>query len=69
MYNDYYSSQRRDANKSWVIAILVLIVAALLGVILNLKSAYDLHEYAKANDCNWVWQGTHYGDDRDYICK
>ena len=25
--------------------------------------------YAAQNDCEWVYQGTWYGDDRDYICK
>lgn len=55
--------------KNWVIAGLVIVVALLLGVVLNLKSAYSLREYSIANDCTWTWQGTAYGDNRDYICK
>lgn len=56
-------------NKNWLIFGLVIIVVLLLGVISNLKSAYDLHQYAEANNCTWVYQGTAYGDDRDYTCK
>lgn len=55
--------------KNWVIGILTVAIVILLGVILNLKRTYDLWEYAIANDCTWTWQGTMYGDDRDYICK
>lgn len=56
-------------NHNVAIAVLAFVVLALLGVIVNLKKANDLHEYAVANKCEWVYQGTAYGDDRDYICK
>lgn len=59
----------KNTAKNWLIAILATVVVLLLGVVLNLKTAYNLREYAIANDCTWVWQGTAYGDDRDYICK
>lgn len=56
-------------NKNIVIAVLSGIVIVMLGVIVNLKRAYDLRQYAIQNECSWVYQGTAYGDDRDYICK
>ena len=55
--------------KNIVIAILTVAVVGLLGVIMNLKRAYSLREYAIANNCEWTYQNTAYGDDRDYICK
>lgn len=56
-------------KKNIVIVVLVAVIAILLGVVVNLKRAYSLREYAIANNCTWSWQGTTYGDDRDYICK
>lgn len=56
-------------NKKLAISILIAIIVILLGVIVNLKRAYDLYNYAIANNCEWSWNGTHYGDDRDYVCK
>lgn len=56
-------------SKKVIVAVLV-IIGLLLGVIgLNLKRANDLREYALANNCVWSWNGTAYGDDRDYVCK
>lgn len=55
--------------KNYAIAILVITVVVLFGVIVNLKRTIALREYAIANHCEWIWQGTYYGDDRDYICK
>lgn len=52
-----------------VIAVVAGVIVLALGVGLNLKRAFDLRDYAIANNCEWTWQGTWYGDDRDYICK
>lgn len=59
----------RTKRISIVVAVLVVLGLVALVVIVNLKRAFDLHEYAIANDCTWTWQGTAYGDDRDYMCK
>lgn len=61
--------QKQSVIKNWAIAVLVMVVALLLGVVVNLKRAYSLREYSIANNCEWTWQGTMHGDDRDYICK
>lgn len=55
--------------KNIVIVVLIIAVVIMLGVIRSLKRAYSLREYAIANDCTWQWQGSVYGDDRDYVCK
>lgn len=55
--------------KNIVIAVLIVAVVIMLGVIRSLKQAYSLREYAITNNCTWQWQGTVYGDDRDYVCK
>ncbi len=52
-----------------VIAIVVAVAVVMLGVIVNLKRAWDLHEYAMTNNCTWTSTGTAYGDDRDWVCK
>lgn len=58
-------------NDAKVIAIVILstVVVVMLGAIIGLKRTLNRQGYAMANDCTWVWQGTAYGDDRDYICK
>lgn len=56
-------------KKSIIIAVLLAIIAILVCSIVNIKKAYSLREYSIQNDCTWTWNGTIYGDDRDYICK
>lgn len=58
-----------DMSKNIVIGVLACAVIVLAGVIVNMKRANDLRNYAIANNCTWAYQGTMYGDDRDYICK
>lgn len=55
--------------KNIAIIALSAAVVVLFGVVMNLKRAYSLREYAIANNCEWTYQNTMYGDDRDYICK
>lgn len=73
MFYQPYVENKKPLNvnriKNVAIVILALIVVLLLGVILQLKRANNLREYALANNCEWVYQGTMYGDDRDFICK
>ncbi len=56
-------------TKNVIIAVLSVVVVLLLGVLVNLKRANDLAEYARANNCTWYATGSYYGDDRDYVCK
>lgn len=58
-----------DKIKNYAIGILVLMIIILLGAIIGLKRTINRQEYAIANNCEWSWQGTMYGDDRDYVCK
>lgn len=73
--NGCYVSKRatkknsHEQVKDWIIAGLAIVVVLLLGVIVNLKRANNLREYAIANNCTWTWQGTATGTDADYICK
>lgn len=55
--------------KQLILAVVALVGCATFYVAYQIKSASDLHEYAIANNCTWQYQGTMYGDDRDYICK
>lgn len=61
--------KQADKIKNVVIIVLLIMVAALLGAIVSLKRSANMQNYAIANDCTWTYQGTMYGDSRDYICK
>lgn len=67
--NRYARCKKRPDVKSILIVVLAVAVVLLLGVILNLKTAYSLREYSITHDCVWTYQNTAYGDDRDWICK
>lgn len=76
MYRTVFVPRRKTKQKldlgrvkNWIIASLIVIVVMMLGVILNLKRANNLRDYAIANNCTWTWQGTLTGTDADYICK
>lgn len=78
IYQPYggYVSKRQTARKfdvdkfkNYLIVLLAIAVALLLGVIVNLKRANNLREYEIANNCTWTWTGTATGTDADYICK
>lgn len=60
---------KADKIKNIAIVVLAITVAALLGAIVSLKRSADLQNYAVANNCTWTYQGTMYGDNRDYVCK
>lgn len=56
-------------TKNVAIVMLAMAVVLMFGVIVNLKRAYSLREYSIANNCEWTYMNTAYGDDRDYVCK
>lgn len=56
-------------KKNIIIGVLACAVLVLAGVIINFKKTNDLRNYAIANNCTWTYQGTMYGDNRDYVCK
>lgn len=53
--------------KKYIIVAVLLGLASFIGV--RIKQTADLANYAAVNHCSWVATGTHYGDDRDWICK
>lgn len=60
---------KQKNDKVAIVGIAVLAGMLLLGVMINRERDAQFERYALANDCEWVYQGTAYGDDRDYICK
>lgn len=46
----------------------VCVIVLMLGEIIGLKRTIRMQNYAAQNNCVWIWQGTAYGDDRDYLC-
>lgn len=61
--------QKDSNNKVGIIGAIVLIGMLLLGVMINRERDMQFEQYAKANNCEWTYQGTAYGDNRDFICK
>lgn len=55
--------------KNLIIGVLSFVIMLLLIVGKNIKSEYDMKLYAIKNNCTWSYQGTAYGDDRDFICR
>lgn len=61
---------RDESDKQVAVIGIVIIVGMLLfGIMIVRQRDTQFDEYATANNCEWSWQGTTYGDDRDYICK
>lgn len=52
-----------------VIGFIVIISIVTFGIWIECKRNAEFEQYATAHNCKWVWQGTNYGDNRDYICK
>lgn len=49
--------------------ILILAGIAILGFAgVRIHQVKELQSYEVANNCQWVATGTHFGDDRDFIC-
>lgn len=49
--------------------VIIAIGMAILGFAgVRIHQAKDLANFEIANNCEWVETGTHYGDDRDFIC-
>lgn len=61
--------RKLDNQKNIVIAVLLAAIGVMLIGIINFWRACNLRAYAISNDCTWVYQGTMYGDDRDYVRK
>ncbi len=61
--------KKQEDNKVTMIGLIVLAAILLLGVMINRERDAQFERYALANDCEWEYQGTAYGDDRDFICK
>lgn len=59
-------------NKNWVafisIALSVLALVAFISFLQD-RRVKRMDAYARANNCTWVYNGTMYGDNRDYTCK
>lgn len=52
-----------------VFGAVVLIGMLLFGIWIIRQRDTGFDKYATANNCEWFWNGTAYGDDRDYVCK
>lgn len=60
---------KQKNNKVAIVGVVVLAGMLLLGVMINRERDAQFEQYALANNCEWVYQGTAYGDNRDFICK
>lgn len=58
-----------EKQKNILIFILCFIIVLLGGMVLNYRQEAQMQAYAAENNCEWHYQNTMYGDNRDYICK
>ena len=56
-------------SSTLTISICIVITALSVAFAIGERTNAQMDVYAAQNDCEWVYQGTWYGDDRDYICK
>ena len=55
---------------SLTINVVCIVVAALsVAFAIGERTSAQMAVYAAQNDCEWVYHGTMYGDDRDQTCK
>nr|DAI43541.1 MAG TPA: hypothetical protein [Caudoviricetes sp.] len=60
--------QTRQNNRLvTIISLIVALVAVVYAI--NTHRAAQLASYAATNNCTWSYNGTAYGDNRDYTCK
>lgn len=56
----------KKQNKIIITSLLAIFTIVIFGAI---HRNAQMARYALNNGCTWQYQGTFYGDDRDYICK
>lgn len=56
-------------NKNIIIGGLAFVIVLMFRVGIELKHNYDRELYAIKHNCKWSWEGTMYGDDRDFVCR
>lgn len=60
----------KTSNRSLTINIILALVAVFsVAYAIGEHRTANMVAYAAQNDCEWVYQGTWYGDNRDYVCK
>lgn len=67
----HYTKQTQPKNNISLTISIVCAIVAVFAVSFGIGEHRNaqMTAYAAQNDCEWVYQGTWYGDDRDYICK
>ena len=78
-YNGYVNNKRgntmnrtkKQTRQNNRLVTIISLVVALIAVVyaINTHRAAQLASYAVANNCTWSYNGTAYGDSRDYTCK
>ena len=67
---NYKTQKPSKTNASLTINVVCAIVAVFAVVYaIGVHRDSQMTVYAAQNNCEWVYQGTWYGDNRDYICK
>ena len=62
--------QKQTHQNNRLVTIISLAIAFMAVVYaINTHRAAQLASYAAANNCTWHYNGTAYGDNRDYTCK
>lgn len=67
MHNYKKQTQPKKSLTFNVVCALVAVFA--IAYAIGEHRTAEMVQYAAQNDCEWVYQGTWYGDSRDYTCK
>lgn len=63
-------TKQTSTNKTTITIIICIVVTAFaLSYAAGERKNALMVQYAAENDCAWQYNGTWYGDDRDYTCK
>lgn len=68
MYQQLNKARRENQTLQAVVCVLVIVIVALLVVLRGYQVELRMERYARKNNCEWVYHGTFYGDNRDQTC-
>ena len=67
MHRSTKQTQPKNLNYLTIACIAIAFAAVMFGI--GQHEDAQMARYAQINNCEWVFNGTYYWDDRDFICK
>lgn len=64
-FNKHY---RQNQEMKVLLFLAGIVIVALLIILHGYHTELRMERYARKNNCEWVYHGTFYGDNRDQTC-